>query len=93
MGVSQTVVEITVELEGIWQMARPEKIKMGKDGPEYSPVEKDPRSQLRTFTLPGAAQDPCEAIEIRILDKETGNRSNSSESRCKLGNAGGFSGR
>lgn len=77
--VGQTVVEITVELKGIWQTARPETVKTGKDGPEYKPMEKNASSTLRTFTLPGAAQDPSEAIEIKLLDKKTGKRSNSSE--------------
>lgn len=74
-GVNQTVVEMTVELKGIWQMARPETVKMGKNGPEYKPMEKNPSSQLGTFTLPGAAQKPSEAIEIKILDMMTGDRS------------------
>lgn len=70
---------MTVELKGIWQMARPETVKLGRGGPEYSPMEKNPSSQLRTFTLPGAAQNPSEAIEIKILEKDTENSSNSSE--------------
>lgn len=60
-------------------MAHPEKVRTGK-GQEYRHMEESPSSTLRTFTLPGAAQHPSEAMEIKILDKENGKRSNNSES-------------
>lgn len=71
--IQRRAVEFTVELQGIWQRARPETRWKSENGqPEYGPVFRDPAQHFSVFALPEAVWSPKEVGEIKVFDMGPG---------------------